>query len=89
MNTHANHQPMLQRVRSIGGQVQAIERVLESGADHGKTLRLVAATRRALNGLLDESIQHHPREHVAHPALSDARPVGLEQLLGALRRYGK
>ncbi|WP_425332100.1 metal/formaldehyde-sensitive transcriptional repressor [Pseudomonas viridiflava] len=81
---------LLKRIRRIAGQVQAIERDLEGDADCGKTLHLVAATRGALNGLLDQIIEAHAREHVAHPDLSDeARAQGLEELLEAIRRYSK
>ncbi|MEE4151961.1 metal/formaldehyde-sensitive transcriptional repressor [Pseudomonas viridiflava] len=81
---------LLKRVRRIAGQVQAIERHLEGDADCGKTLHLVAATRGALNGLLDQIIEAHAREHVAHPDLSEeARAQGLEELLEAIRRYSK
>ena len=81
---------LLKRVRRIAGQVQAIERHLEGDVDCGKTLHLVAATRGALNGLLDQIIEAHAREHVAHPDLSDeARAQGLEELLEAIRRYSK
>nr|WP_207201353.1 metal/formaldehyde-sensitive transcriptional repressor [Pseudomonas sp. TH41] len=67
---------MLNRVRRISGQVQAIERALESDADCAKTFYLVAAIRGAINGLMDEIIEDHAREHVANPALSDeGRPV--------------
>ncbi|WP_145004884.1 metal/formaldehyde-sensitive transcriptional repressor [Pseudomonas oryzihabitans] len=86
----AHKDDLLKRVKRIAGQVQAIERALEEDADCAKTLHLVAATRGALNGLLEEIIEEHAREHVAHPALTDqARAEGLEQLLAAIRRYGK
>jgi DNA-binding FrmR family transcriptional regulator len=50
----------------------------------------VAATRGAINGLLDQIIEAHAREHVAHPDLSDEdRAQGLEDLLEAIRRYSK
>lgn len=89
-HTHASKDDLLKRVRRIAGQVQAVERALESGADCGKTLHLVAATRGAINGLMDEIIEDHAREHVAHPELSDeARAQGLEELLEAIRRYAK
>ncbi|MCF5708283.1 metal-sensing transcriptional repressor [Pseudomonas syringae] len=81
---------LLKRVRRIAGQVQAIERTLEGDADCAKTLHLVAATRGAINGLLDQIIEAHAREHVAHPDLSDEdRAQGLEELLEAIRRYSK
>jgi len=81
---------LLKRVKRIAGQVQAIERALEGDADCAKTLHLVAATRGAMNGLLDEIIEDHAREHVAKPGLSDAeRQQGVEELLEAIRRYSK
>lgn len=87
---HADKDDLLKRVRRIAGQVQAIERGLESDGDCAKTLHLVAATRGAINGLLDQIIEAHAREHVAHPGLTDEeRAQGLEELLEAVRRYSK
>lgn len=81
---------LLQRVRRIAGQVQAIERVLADGADCATTLHLVAATRGAINGLLDEVVEAHVREHVACPGLTDdERATAAEELIAAIRRYGK
>lgn len=86
----ANKDDLLKRVRRIAGQVQAIERALEEEADCARTLHLVAATRGALNGLLEEIVAEHAREHVARPDLTDQeRAEGVEQLLEAIRRYGK
>jgi DNA-binding FrmR family transcriptional regulator len=87
---HDEKDDLLKRVRRIAGQVSAIERGLEEGTDCAKTLHLVAATRGAINGLLDQIIEAHAREHVAHPGLSDEeRAQGLEDLLEAIRRYSK
>jgi DNA-binding FrmR family transcriptional regulator len=87
---HAEKDDLIKRVRRIAGQVQAIERGLEEHADCARTLHLVAATRGAINGLLDQIIEAHAREHVAHPGLSDEdRAQGLEDLLEAIRRYSK
>lgn len=86
----ASKDDLLKRVKRIAGQVQAIERALEEDSDCAKTLHLVAATRGALNGLLEEIVEEHAREHVARPGLSDEeRAEGVEQLLEAIRRYGK
>ncbi|MNH47154.1 Transcriptional repressor FrmR [compost metagenome] len=50
----------------------------------------MAATRGAINGLMEEIIEDHAREHVANPALSEAeRNQGVEELLEAIRRYSK
>lgn len=81
---------LLKRVRRIAGQVQAIERSLEAEADCEKVLHLAAATRGAMNGLLDEIIEAHAREHVAHPDLTaQERERGVDALLEAIRRYTK
>ncbi|WP_268797914.1 metal/formaldehyde-sensitive transcriptional repressor [Pseudomonas huanghezhanensis] len=81
---------LLKRVKRIAGQIQAVERALVSDDDCAKTLHLVAATRGAINGLMDEIIEDHAREHVANPGLSDEeRAKGVEELLEAIRRYTK
>jgi DNA-binding FrmR family transcriptional regulator len=87
-HTHAQKDELLKRVRRILGQVQAVERALESGAECAKTLHLVAATRGAINGLMGEIIEVHALEHVANPELSDEeRAQGVDELLQAIRRY--
>ena len=81
---------LLKRVKRIAGQIQAIERALDTDEDCSKTLLLVASTRGAITGLMDEIIKEHAREHVANPALSDEeRNKGVEELLEAIRRYSK
>ncbi|CAG8872625.1 MULTISPECIES: metal/formaldehyde-sensitive transcriptional repressor [Pseudomonas] len=87
---HEHKDDLIKRVRRIAGQVEAVERALESDADCAKTLHLVAAIRGAVNGLLEQFIDAHAREHVAHPGLSDEeRAQGVEDLLLAIRRYAK
>lgn len=43
----ANKDSLIKRVKRIAGQLQAVERALESDLDCAKTLHLVAATRGA------------------------------------------
>jgi DNA-binding FrmR family transcriptional regulator len=86
----ANKDSLIKRVKRIAGQIQAVEKALESDADCAKTLHLVAATRGAINGLMEEIIEDHARAHVADPSLSEeARNKGVEELLEAIRRYSK
>jgi DNA-binding FrmR family transcriptional regulator len=81
---------LLARVRRIAGQVAAVERGLERDAGCADILHLVAAVRGAVNGLLDEIIVDHLKEHVAGPALTDAqRARGAEELMTVIRRYVK
>ena len=86
----ANKDSLIKRVKRIAGQIQAVEKALESDADCAKTLHLVAATRGAINGLMEEIIEDHARAHVADPSLSEEqRNQGVEELLEAIRRYSK
>jgi DNA-binding FrmR family transcriptional regulator len=82
---------LLNRVRRIRGQVEAVERALES--EHGCTevLQLIAATRGAINGLMAEVIEDHIREHVASPTIgSEAeRRQGADELVDVVRTYLK
>ncbi|MBN9319412.1 MAG: metal/formaldehyde-sensitive transcriptional repressor [Caulobacterales bacterium] len=81
---------LLKRVRRIAGQVSAIERALEADQDCAATLQLVAATKGAIGGLMEEILEDHLREHVAHPDLTPAdRAQGAEELLAVIRRYAK
>lgn len=86
----ANKDSLIKRVKRIAGQIQAVEKALESDADCAKILHLVAATRGAINGLMEEIIEEHARAHVADPSLSEEeRNKGVEELLEAIRRYAK
>jgi Uncharacterized protein conserved in bacteria len=78
------------RVRRIAGQLASVERALTDAADCAHVLQQVAAIRGAVNGLMDELLEAHLREHVAAPELdADARQQGAEELIAAIRRYAK
>ena len=84
----ANSDALLKRVRRIAGQVAAIERSIGAQAKCGEILHLIAATRGAMNGLLDEVMEAHVREHLAAPGLSDAeRARAADEVIEAFRRY--
>lgn len=85
-----NPEALLKRVRRIAGQVAAIERSIEEGAACGSILHLIAATRGAINGLLDEVVEDHIREHLARPGLTDAeRAQAAQEVIEAFHRYSK
>jgi len=89
-HTKSNKDQLLARVRRIAGQVAAIERAIAEEADCSAVLHQVAGMRGAANGLMDELIEDHVREHVARPDLDDAsRAAGAEELIAAVRRYSK
>ena len=82
---------LLNRVRRIRGQVEAVERALEG--EHGCTevLQLIAAIRGATNGLMAEVIEDHIREHVASPDIASEaeRMKGADELVDVVRTYLK
>jgi DNA-binding FrmR family transcriptional regulator len=58
---------LLNRVRRIRGQVEAVERALENETDCARILQLVAAVRGATNGLMAQLLEDHIRFHVVDP----------------------
>ncbi|AZI36712.1 hypothetical protein NT2_05_02930 [Caenibius tardaugens NBRC 16725] len=86
----SNKEQLLARVRRIAGQMAAIEKAIAGDAGCSAVLHQVAGARGAINGLMDELIEDHVREHVAHPDLDAAeRTAGAEELIAAIRRYAK
>src|SRR5689334_15549554 len=63
---------LLNRVRRIRGQVDAIERALVEEQDCTDMLRTIAACRGAINSLMAEVIEGHIRYHVVDP---DVKPT--------------
>jgi DNA-binding FrmR family transcriptional regulator len=89
-HTKDNKSKLLARVRRLAGQVGAIERALESDSGCAAVLQQAAAVRGAVNGFIDELVEDHLREHVAHPDLSPAdRAAGADELIAVIRRYSK
>lgn len=89
-HTKSNKDQLLARVRRIAGQIAAIEKAITEEAGCSAVLHQVAGVRGAVLGLMDELIADHVREHVARPDLSDAvRAEGADELIAAIRRYGK
>lgn len=91
MHTIREKQKLLARVRRMKGQVEAIERALESEADCGQVLHLIAGVRGAMAGLMAEVVEDHVRSHLVDAATHpDAlRQDAVEQLLDVVRSYLK
>ena len=66
-HTTKDKDKLLTRVRRIRGQVDAIERALDSEQECAGVLQLMAACRGALNGLMAEVMEGHVRFHVLSP----------------------
>ncbi len=90
-HTAQDKQKLLARVRRIRGQVEAVERALDTEAGCDKVIHLLASTRAAMSGLMAEVVEDHVRTHLvdveAHPGALNGDAV--EQLLGVVRTYLK
>ncbi len=82
---------LMNRIRRIRGQVEAIERALDQEGECSSVLQLIAGTRGALNGLMAEVTEGHIREHVIDPARrpSGAQLEAADELVDVVRAYLK
>jgi DNA-binding FrmR family transcriptional regulator len=80
---------ILNRVRRIRGQVEAVERALNSEAECSEILHTIAACRGAINSLMAEVLEGHIRFHVVDP---DHRPtssqaLAAQELIDVIKQY--
>jgi len=82
---------LLARVRRIRGQVEAIERALETEIGCADVLQVIASVRGAMNGLMAEVMEDHIRFHVVDPAreTNKQRAQGAQELIDVVRTYLK
>jgi DNA-binding FrmR family transcriptional regulator len=90
-HTSKDKKKLLTRVRRIRGQVDAIERALESEQECAGVLQLMAACRGALNGLMAEVMEGHVRFHVLSPnhGRNSPQAQAAEELIDVVRAYLK
>lgn len=80
----------LTRVRRIKGQVDALERALESGEPCLTILQQIASIRGAANGLMGELVEMHLKDElVSGDTTSDQRAVRMAEVGHLLRSYLK
>jgi len=82
---------LVQRVRRIRGQIEAIERALVAEQECSDVLQLIAAARGAMNSLMAEVLEGHIRFHVldAKRKGGPKRAVGAQDLIDVVRSYLK
>lgn len=89
--THAiaDRQKLLNRVRRLRGQVDAIERALEAEAGCTEVMRLLTAARGAINGMMAEVVDDHIQMHMMDPARRPSRDEkeAAGELVAVLRSY--
>jgi len=90
-HTTKDKEKLLTRVRRIRGQVDAIERALDSEQECVGILQLMAACRGALNGLMAEVMEGHIRFHVLSPnsGKNSHQIEAAEELIDVVRTYLK
>lgn len=91
MHTARHKQKLLARVRRIRGQVDAIERALESDDDCDQVMHQIAGARGAMAGLMAEVVEDHVLTHLVD---AEQHPDALNQeaaqrLLEVVRTYLK
>jgi FrmR/RcnR family transcriptional regulator, repressor of frmRAB operon len=80
---------LVNRVRRLRGQVDAIERGLAGQASCSDLLQRITAARGAINGLMAEVLEEHVREHLS-PADGNAdrrQAEAAEELIEIIHSY--
>ena len=80
---------MVQRVRKLRGQLDAIERSLTANGDCGDQLMLLAAVRGGVNALMGEVLETHIRFHLTDGSKEQIAPELAEDLIDLVRAYLK
>lgn len=91
-HTTSDKKKLLNRVKKIRGQVDAIERMLnEEHEECSSVLQMIASCRGAINGLMAKVIEGHIRFHVIEP---DQKPTAkqieaAEEIIDVVNTYLK
>ena len=90
-HTVVDKQKLLNRVRRLRGQVDAIERALDREAGCTEVMQLLTTVRGAISGIMTEVIEDHIHMHMIDedrkPSRSEARAA--DELVDVLRAYIK
>jgi DNA-binding FrmR family transcriptional regulator len=84
-------QKLLNRIRRIRGQMNAIETALDGEQDCSAILQTIAACRGAINGLMAEIMEGHIRFHVVDPDQdpTSERAKAAQELIDLVNAYLK
>ncbi len=80
---------LLNRVKRIRGQMDAVERTLAGDDDCTKVLMLLAAARGGINSLMGEVLEDHIRLHLLQDGHAPLTPDLGEELIDLVRAYFK
>ncbi len=82
---------LLNRLKRLRGQLEAIERAVESGGECVGVLQQATACRGALDGFIAEVIEDHIREHLVdqRAARDSPQSIAAEDLIDIVHQYLK
>jgi FrmR/RcnR family transcriptional regulator, repressor of frmRAB operon len=82
---------LLNRLRRMRGQIDAMERAVEADNECAIVLQQATACRGALDGFIAEVIEDHIREHMVDPKVGRDSPQALaaEELIEVVHQYLK
>jgi DNA-binding FrmR family transcriptional regulator len=82
-------QKLLNRVRRLRGQIDALERALDAEEGCSEVMRLLAAARGAINAIMAEVVEDHIVLHMikAGGKPTRAQQDSLDELVDVLRTY--
>ena len=80
---------LLNRLRRLRGQLEAIERAVEADTECARVLQLATSCRGALDGFIGEVIEDHIREHMidGDAPKNDPRVQAAEELVEIVHAY--
>ena len=80
---------LVNRVRRLRGQVDAIERALDGEASCSDLLQRITAARGAINGLMAEVLEEHVREYLLPPdsEAGSTQTDAAEELIEIIHSY--
>jgi DNA-binding FrmR family transcriptional regulator len=86
-----DRQKLVNRVRRLAGQIEALERAVENDAGFTEVMRLLTAGRGAINSIMAEVVEDHIQDHLIRGDRKPSRAEleAAEELLDVLRSYIK
>lgn len=84
-------QKLLNRIRRLRGQIDALERAVEAEEGCIEAMRLLTAARGAINAIMAEVVEDHIEGHMIDPERrrSRAEEAATDELVEVLRTYIK